>query len=208
MRREGDLMDTSPHQHWVDAIACPNSPLGIDAKKTHVLILTKLESIERRLDAIERQANDSSALQPRLAEALAAAPQAVAALTDIVDDEVARAADRGQDLDRALRNGLAAALYFGERTSAAQLDALGALLGSDVLHPSTVDLIGRLGQALVSTRKEPRGSAGMWRTLTALRDPDTRRCLDFLLAFAQRFGAALGPSQETTPRAPARSSDV
>lgn len=29
------------------------SPVGIDAKKTHVLILHKLEQIERRLAAIE-----------------------------------------------------------------------------------------------------------------------------------------------------------
>lgn len=29
------------------------SPVGIDAKKTHVLILYKLEQIERRLTAIE-----------------------------------------------------------------------------------------------------------------------------------------------------------
>ena len=29
------------------------SPVGIDAKKTHVLILHKLEAIERRLEAIE-----------------------------------------------------------------------------------------------------------------------------------------------------------
>ena len=30
-----------------------NSPVGIDAKKTHVLILHKLEQIEKRLTALE-----------------------------------------------------------------------------------------------------------------------------------------------------------
>lgn len=34
-------------------IASESSPVGIDAKKTHVLILLKLESIERRLSDIE-----------------------------------------------------------------------------------------------------------------------------------------------------------
>ena len=34
-------------------IASDDSPVGIDAKKTHVLILSKLEAIERRLAALE-----------------------------------------------------------------------------------------------------------------------------------------------------------
>jgi len=39
------------------------SPVGIDAKKTHVLILHKLEQLDRRLAAIESQlsADDSTA---------------------------------------------------------------------------------------------------------------------------------------------------
>lgn len=184
-------MDLSRYQHIADEIACPDSPVGIDAKKTHVMILAKLESIERRLDALDRAPRDGHAALPRLAEILEMAPKAIATITDTMDEEIASAASRGQDVDRALRNGLAAALYFGERISETQLDALGTLLRSDVLHPSAVDLIGRLGRALVEACKEPRGSAGVRRTLVALRDPDVRRSLAFLLAFAQRFGAAL-----------------
>jgi hypothetical protein len=36
-------------------IASEESPVGIDAKRTHVLILQKLEEIERRLDRLEQQ---------------------------------------------------------------------------------------------------------------------------------------------------------
>jgi hypothetical protein len=36
-------------------IASDASPVGIDAKKTHVLILHKLIEIERRLDTLERK---------------------------------------------------------------------------------------------------------------------------------------------------------
>ncbi|MDX1501338.1 MAG: hypothetical protein R3325_03170 [Thermoanaerobaculia bacterium] len=36
-------------------IESADSPVGIDAKKTHVLILHKLEQIERRLERLERQ---------------------------------------------------------------------------------------------------------------------------------------------------------
>ena len=38
-------------------IASDASPVGIDAKKTHVLILHKLIQIERRLDALENRAD-------------------------------------------------------------------------------------------------------------------------------------------------------
>tara|TARA_Y100000310_G_scaffold322162_1_gene380841 strand:- start:68 stop:220 length:153 start_codon:yes stop_codon:yes gene_type:complete len=36
-------------------IESDNSPVGIDAKKTHILILSKLNSIERRLKKLEEQ---------------------------------------------------------------------------------------------------------------------------------------------------------
>ena len=37
------------------AIHSADSPVGIDAKKTHVIILHKLMEIERRLDALEQK---------------------------------------------------------------------------------------------------------------------------------------------------------
>lgn len=37
-----------------EVIADPNSPVGIDAKKTHILIIQKLLDIEARLDVLER----------------------------------------------------------------------------------------------------------------------------------------------------------
>jgi hypothetical protein len=42
-------------------IASDQSPVGIDAKKTHVIIIQKLIRIEERLERLERQAaGDSS----------------------------------------------------------------------------------------------------------------------------------------------------
>ena len=52
---EGDI----PRQDWQrieKAIASAESPVGIDAKKTHVIILHKLEQIEKRLERLERAA--------------------------------------------------------------------------------------------------------------------------------------------------------
>ena len=36
-------------------IACDESPVGIDAKKTHILILHQLAQIQQRLETIEAQ---------------------------------------------------------------------------------------------------------------------------------------------------------
>jgi len=36
------------------AITSEDSPVGIDAKKTHIIIINKLVEIEKRLDALEK----------------------------------------------------------------------------------------------------------------------------------------------------------
>ena len=46
-----------------ELIASEASPVGIDAKKTHVLIIQKLLEIERRLERIELRIE--SGLEPR-----------------------------------------------------------------------------------------------------------------------------------------------
>ncbi len=40
-------------------IASDASPVGIDAKKTHVIIISKLLQIEQRLEKLERMAADT-----------------------------------------------------------------------------------------------------------------------------------------------------
>ena len=35
-------------------ITSPDSPVGIDAKKTHIIIINKLVEIEKRLDRLEK----------------------------------------------------------------------------------------------------------------------------------------------------------
>lgn len=47
-------MDDATYQRIEDLIASDDSPVGIDAKKTHVLILAKLEQIEARLDRLQQ----------------------------------------------------------------------------------------------------------------------------------------------------------
>lgn len=192
-------MDLSAYQHIADEIACKDNPGAIDEKKAHILILAKLESIERRLDALERRAPAGESglpadLTDKLREFVELAPKAIATAADALDAEVAAAAVRGQDVDRALRNGLQAALFFGERVSEAQLAALGKLLDSDVVHPGAIDMVGRAGRALVEAAAAPPGSTGMFGAIGASGHPDVKRAVAFMIEFAKRFGATLGVS--------------
>ena len=46
-------IDEKTYNEIAEIIHSDQSPVGIDAKKTHILILHKLTQIEKRLDAIE-----------------------------------------------------------------------------------------------------------------------------------------------------------
>ena len=48
-------MEQSDFQRIADEIAQEDSPVGIDAKKTHIMILLALERLESRLERIEEQ---------------------------------------------------------------------------------------------------------------------------------------------------------
>ena len=47
-------IDEKTYAEIAEMIHSDDSPVGIDAKKTHILILHKLSQIEKRLDAIEK----------------------------------------------------------------------------------------------------------------------------------------------------------
>ena len=46
---------TSDYAQIEELIASDESPVGIDAKKTHIIILYKLQQIELRLNELERR---------------------------------------------------------------------------------------------------------------------------------------------------------
>lgn len=48
-------IDEKIYHEIAELIHSDKSPVGIDAKKTHILILHKLIEIEKRLDAIEKK---------------------------------------------------------------------------------------------------------------------------------------------------------
>ena len=47
-------VDDDKKEEIGNTITNPDSPVGIDAKKTHIIIINKLVEIEKRLDALEK----------------------------------------------------------------------------------------------------------------------------------------------------------
>ncbi len=55
MARSDLQVPEAEYERIGDALASADSPVGIDAKKTHVIIIHKLMEIEARLTRIERE---------------------------------------------------------------------------------------------------------------------------------------------------------
>ena len=53
MKAEPLTTPKSDFDHIIDRISVPNSPVGIDAQYTHAIIITYLQQISARLEAIE-----------------------------------------------------------------------------------------------------------------------------------------------------------
>ena len=50
-------IDKKEYEEIAKAIHSDTSPVGIDAKKTHILILSKLQEISERLEKLEAKMN-------------------------------------------------------------------------------------------------------------------------------------------------------
>lgn len=59
-----DEIDPKTYERIETLINSADSPVGIDAKKTHVLILHKLEQIEQRLARLEQQSQAQGPTSP------------------------------------------------------------------------------------------------------------------------------------------------
>lgn len=128
----------------------------------------------------------------RLSALAETAPDAIATVVDILDAEYARAAEKGYDPERLLRQTIGALGRLGELF---QSDEFEALLDSGVLDPEALQAVGSLGSALVESQKEAqRGETprrGFFGVIGALRDSDVQRAIGFVLSFAKKFGQAL-----------------
>ena len=49
------IIDEETYKEIAELIHSDESPVGIDAKKTHIFIIHKLNQIEKRLEALEKK---------------------------------------------------------------------------------------------------------------------------------------------------------
>jgi hypothetical protein len=57
------LTPKSEFQSIIERISLPDSPVGIDAQYTHAIIITYLQNISKRLDAMESRLNGDRSVQ-------------------------------------------------------------------------------------------------------------------------------------------------
>ena len=152
-------------------------------------VAAALETLNERVASI---AAFVDTLRP-IAELLHQAPALAATLGDAFDDVMRTTMASGIDVERGLINGAGAALRFGATMDAGKVRELEALLHSGVLDPAALRVVGELAGALVLTASAPARQAGPVALLKALGDPNVRRALGFLVAFAERFGSRLEP---------------
>lgn len=126
------MLNDTDYKRIESEIASEASPVGIDAKKTHVMILAKLESIERRLDQIERRRGPTDGF---VSEMPSVAENGVAAITDTFDEAVDRFAKSGIDVDKRGRHALS---LLEKLTHPDILTALGRIVErAEALEPLT-----------------------------------------------------------------------
>lgn len=178
----------------IDDVArrCADSGIDVDERMRQAVgLLERLtapevaEPLERLLSRLE-QVDQASRLLDEL-------PGLLAMAADIVDEWVRRAADDGIDVEKALVNGLRAALWMGQHLDQEMLEHLTVFLKSDVLSEGAVEIVGDAGKALTRCHDEccrdgePK-ELGLWGLLRAMRDPDVRRALGFGVHFVRLFG--------------------
>ena len=125
---------------------------------------------------------------PELAALVDSGPKLVAAAVDTVDGMMGRLVERGTDL-QAMSESVAVGLSkLGDVLNSPQYLAL---MNSGVLDPSTLDMVGKAGSALVHARLEACVETGMFGALRATSDKDIQRAIGFAIKFAQAFGQEL-----------------
>jgi hypothetical protein len=158
-------------------------------------LVAVLERLDARLARLEQRMGRLDAVESQL-------PALLATATDTVDSIVARLGDAGFDLDERMRSLARAA---DRLTSPEAIAALDSMLGSGVLDPSAVAVLGKLGRAIAASGAESSERVGAFGLLRALRDPTIQRALGFTLRLAREFGQALeGPPLLFERGAPAR----
>ncbi len=122
-------------------------------------------------------------------------PNLVATLGDVLDSYQQRCAAQGIDVEKAVTNGLHAALFLGSEVDSEHLQRIGDLLGSDILNPDAVNVVNNAARSLTHAQQDVCQATakriGPWGLLSALRNPEIQRSLAFAVQFGKCFGKNL-----------------
>ena len=122
------------------------------------------------------------------------AKPAIATVTDIVDETMARAAAEGMEIERLVESSKNAVLKLAQLATAREVQAL---LDSGMLDPAALSTLGMTARAVADASDEPAPEVGMFGALRAARQPSVKRALGFLIRVAEKLGDNLGT---TAPR--------
>ncbi|MCG8418625.1 MAG: DUF1641 domain-containing protein [Proteobacteria bacterium] len=127
------------------------------------------------------------------ADAATAAPGAIAAAVDTFDEALARAAERGIDVEAAVSAAIDVVGRLARMLAAPEMQSI-----IDLLTPQSAAAAAALRDALNETREEPGGRAGILALFRATRDPEVQQALDFGIRLLKRLGRLMAESQRTT----------
>jgi hypothetical protein len=117
------------------------------------------------------------------------AKPAVATLTDVVDEAMARAAADGMEIERLVESSKNAVLKLAQLATAREVQAL---LDSGMLDPAALSTLGMTARAVADASAEPAPRVGMLGVFRAARQPSVQRAVGFLIRVAENLGENLG----------------
>lgn len=147
---------------------------------------------------------DSLPQLAQLAQLANELPNVLATAGDILDSYQRRCAENDIDVEKAILNGMHAALFLGSKVDSEHLQRIGDLLASDILNPHAVRVVDNAAKSLTTAQKNVcQGSEqkqlGLFGMLSALRDPQIQRSLAFAVQFGRCFGNNLEQATKNDP---------
>jgi len=107
-------------------------------------------------------------------------PGLTAMTIDILDEGYRKAAAEGLDLGTLAQQGTFALKQMATLLAS---DEFQALMSSGILSPKTLTVVSQVGEALNESQDMEYDKIGLFGTMRALKDPDRKRAMGFIMTF-------------------------
>jgi hypothetical protein len=179
--------------------AAVSSGIDVDARLTGLSSLLEKLSEPATVSALG-QLLESLPQLAQLAKLANEMPNIFAIIGDVLDSHQQQCEAQGIDVEKAITNGVHAALFLGSRVDSEHLQRIGDLLGSDILNPHAVNVVDNAAKSLTNAQERlgessPPKRVGLLGLLGALRNPEIQRSLAFAVQFGKCFGKNLENNQ-------------